>query len=225
MYGAEAQDFAEFENLDNTVFHAHVPGTEHEDRDAVFREQVFGLGHDFGHAHDINADIEWSDPIKHSGETAITIDPADPLPPNLPPPTRALNSATASRSLTIFTFLPLTLELVYFIARRFLPTHLPCTPCATFGIVITILMLLTMLPPAQTAHTINNRECAFPTYGLNSSTLDSYLLDSGCTTSIIADIRFLSDFRRIPTVSVSGLAGNKQYNWKATLTLPVKMIH
>mmetsp|Transcript_60528 Transcript_60528/g.124585 ORF Transcript_60528/g.124585 Transcript_60528/m.124585 type:complete len:505 (+) Transcript_60528:1524-3038(+) len=91
--------------------------------------------------------------------------------------------------------------------------------------MITILLLITFLPSAHTMHASNPNDLPFPTFGLNSSTLDSYLLDSGCTTSIITDTRFLSDFRRIPTVSVSGLAGNKQYNWKATLTLPVKTIH
>jgi len=69
------------------------------------------------------------------------------------------------------------------------------------------------------------RHHAFTTMGLNSSTLDNYLLDSGCTTSIISDVRFLSNFKRIHSTSVTGLGGAKSYNWTATLTLPLRTIH
>eukprot|EP00961_Rhodomonas_salina_P229324 3099227-Rhodomonas_salina.2 len=51
--------------------------------------------------------------------------------------------------------------------------------------------------------------------------MDSYLIDSSCTTSIIADPRLLSNFRRIPPVNIRGLTGNKSYTWKATLTIPL----
>eukprot|EP00286_Rhodomonas_abbreviata_P014033 CAMPEP_0181339602 /NCGR_PEP_ID=MMETSP1101-20121128/29358_1 /TAXON_ID=46948 /ORGANISM="Rhodomonas abbreviata, Strain Caron Lab Isolate" /LENGTH=1796 /DNA_ID=CAMNT_0023450611 /DNA_START=148 /DNA_END=5539 /DNA_ORIENTATION=+ len=224
LYGADDYDLPEFEAFDHAALHTHVPGAEHDDRDAQLREQVFGAGHHFGQPQTTNTP-QWTDPME--GDTTINInnDPADPLPPNLTPPSRTFDSNLASRALNLFTCLPIALEMALSTARRCLPTHLPRTPCATFGLIITVLLILTFLPSAQTAFIGQQREVALPTFGLNSSTLDSYLLDSGCTTSIIADTRFLSDFKRIPTVSVSGLAGNKQYNWTATLTLPVKTIH
>eukprot|EP00961_Rhodomonas_salina_P021102 284136-Rhodomonas_salina.1 len=54
--------------------------------------------------------------------------------------------------------------------------------------------------------------------------MDSYLIDSGCTTSIIADPRLLSDFCRVHPVNIRGLTGNKTYDWTATLTLPISTI-
>eukprot|EP00961_Rhodomonas_salina_P035227 473858-Rhodomonas_salina.1 len=56
--------------------------------------------------------------------------------------------------------------------------------------------------------------------GANSTTLDLYLIDSGCTTSIIADGHLLSNFRRVAPVVIRCLTGDKTYNWTATLTLP-----
>eukprot|EP00961_Rhodomonas_salina_P025942 350508-Rhodomonas_salina.1 len=54
--------------------------------------------------------------------------------------------------------------------------------------------------------------------------MDSYLIDSGCTTSIIADPQLLSDFHCVHPVSIQGLTGNKTYDWTAMLTLPIRTI-
>eukprot|EP00961_Rhodomonas_salina_P053132 712667-Rhodomonas_salina.1 len=63
-------------------------------------------------------------------------------------------------------------------------------------------------------------ECGFGTM------IDTYLIDSCCTTSIIADCRLfkLSDFRRVSPINIRGLTGDKTYTWMATLTLPVRTI-
>mmetsp|Transcript_57331 Transcript_57331/g.117328 ORF Transcript_57331/g.117328 Transcript_57331/m.117328 type:complete len:1978 (-) Transcript_57331:6636-12569(-) len=221
MYGAEFAELPEFEQIDNTAFHAHIQGGEEYDRDERFREQVFGSGQRFGHADN----IAWEDP-NDSVPINVTNDSADPSIPNLPSPQRPENPTTTHTILNWFTFLPLTLEFIILMCRRALPTHLPRTHCATFGIMVMIIGFLLFLPTTQSAPTHNKHHAyAFTTFGLNSSTLDSYLVDSGCTTSIIADIRFLTDFKRIPPVSVTGLGGRKSYNWTATLTLPVKTIH
>mmetsp|Transcript_60527 Transcript_60527/g.124576 ORF Transcript_60527/g.124576 Transcript_60527/m.124576 type:complete len:372 (+) Transcript_60527:382-1497(+) len=127
MFCAEYPEFPDFEHIDNSAFHAYVPGSEQEDRDAAFREQAFGSGQDFGQASDNTDNIEWQDPVENPEETTIEIDTADPLPANLPPPTRYLH-AVASRSLNLFTSLPLALETLFILARRCFPTHLPRTP-------------------------------------------------------------------------------------------------
>eukprot|EP00961_Rhodomonas_salina_P216590 2925813-Rhodomonas_salina.2 len=54
--------------------------------------------------------------------------------------------------------------------------------------------------------------------------MDSYLINSCCTTSIIADPHLLSNFQCVPLVNIRGLTGDKSYMWKATLTFPLRTI-
>jgi len=230
MHSAEHSELPEFESLDDTAFHTHIPGAGYADRNQAFQDQVFGSGQNFGQdptaAPPMESTPAWTDPIEDDFAIPVNDDIADSVPPNLPSPSRSITSRMSNLCLNSFTCLPLTLECIVTAIRRVPIPNFPRTPCFTLGMFILIAFCITFLPTASSTYVSSNQhEHAFPNFGLNSSTLDSYLLDSGCTTSIIADTRFLTDFKRIPTVIVNGLGGTKSYNWTATLNLPVKTIH
>eukprot|EP00961_Rhodomonas_salina_P205736 2776940-Rhodomonas_salina.1 len=98
----------------------------------------------------------------------------------------------------------------------------PVSPGQLFSPLPLILLVLTTFPGA--AMTTNN-VAFYGAFSTNSSTMDSYLIDSRCTMSIIADPQLLSDFRRVHPVTIQGLTGDKTYDWTATLTLPIRTIH
>eukprot|EP00961_Rhodomonas_salina_P196257 2648976-Rhodomonas_salina.2 len=133
----------------------------------------------------------------------------------------------------MLTYIPMPL---FYVLNTFKSLPRPTTPGSTISIILLFVLLSTLLPGAHTAHasllnqnpTVLNPfllamystlgECGFGT------TIDAYLIDSGCTTSIIADGRLLSDFRLVNPVNIRGLTGDITYTWMATLTLPVRTI-
>eukprot|EP00961_Rhodomonas_salina_P215014 2904075-Rhodomonas_salina.2 len=120
----------------------------------------------------------------------------------------------------MITYLPTPL-FVLSNAVRTLPR--PMSPGPTLGTLLLIMILLTSFPGAATM-TTTQQTALVGALGTNSSTMDSYLIDSCCTTSIIADPRLLSNFRCVPPVNIRGLTGDKSYTWKATLTIPLRTI-
>eukprot|EP00286_Rhodomonas_abbreviata_P028108 CAMPEP_0181313458 /NCGR_PEP_ID=MMETSP1101-20121128/14257_1 /TAXON_ID=46948 /ORGANISM="Rhodomonas abbreviata, Strain Caron Lab Isolate" /LENGTH=1511 /DNA_ID=CAMNT_0023420409 /DNA_START=376 /DNA_END=4908 /DNA_ORIENTATION=+ len=223
MQGVEGPQFADAPDFDTThTFPAFIPGDHNCDHDSQFREQVFGNGFGYDPSRHLVSLPPWADPCETAGsqddaDIAVDIPPQESV--FARPQLRLPMSDIITKCVQVLTFLPITLELLINNARRFVPTHLPRTPCAALGITLLIITILSVLP-TTTAH-----NAAFVNFSLNSSTLYNYLLDSGCTTSIISDTRFLSNFKRIPSTNVTGLGGNKTYNWTATLTLPLRTIH
>jgi len=59
-------------------------------------------------------------------------------------------------------------------------------------------------------------------FGATTSALQSYLLDSGCSTSIICDTKYLHNIRPSIPVHVKGLIGVKTIVMRADLYLPVR---
>ena len=50
---------------------------------------------------------------------------------------------------------------------------------------------------------------------------DTYLLDSGCTNSIVCSQTYLVNLREMQPKTVKGLTGYKTYKWQGDLRLPL----
>mmetsp|Transcript_68603 Transcript_68603/g.143115 ORF Transcript_68603/g.143115 Transcript_68603/m.143115 type:complete len:1720 (-) Transcript_68603:7252-12411(-) len=220
-----------FEDM-GAAYHTHTPGEQEPayDRDLAFQQQVFGGGTNFGSSPSPSSPpLEWADPSADSPLDDEFIVRMNGITPPFLPTRPRLAQRVIPMLANAITFLPTVLALIAtslpVLRRGFSQLQAPRTQCATVGLILLVILLTSTLPSTIATNTTISRDSVYTTVGANSSTLDSYLLDSGCTTSIVADTRFLSDFKRISPVRVDGLAGNKTYNWKATLTIPLRTIH
>lgn len=221
-----------------TAFTAHIPGGAElppgVDRDEYLRQQVFGQR--FG-LDDTVIDVEprptpeWTDPADADSHPPIDPElsrPTHPVPHRHRGTLRQNWQSSLHFAIMILTYLPTPLFLLINVLRN-LPR--PNTPGPTLSLILMFLILTSSIPGANTTMasfsntmTLDMQLALVGALGANSTTLDSYLIDSGCTTSIIADGRLLSNFRRVAPVVIRGLTGDKTYNWTATLTLPVRTI-
>mmetsp|Transcript_61737 Transcript_61737/g.127622 ORF Transcript_61737/g.127622 Transcript_61737/m.127622 type:complete len:569 (+) Transcript_61737:1829-3535(+) len=99
----------------------------------------------------------------------------------------------------------------------------------TRNVVLTV-FLVASLCTWVSPHTVNHTLCPRVTmshalsasFGMTTSTLNHYLLDSGCSTSIIADTQYLRNIRPMMPVTIRGLTGTKVLDLQADLHLPVR---
>eukprot|EP00286_Rhodomonas_abbreviata_P023936 CAMPEP_0181300748 /NCGR_PEP_ID=MMETSP1101-20121128/7054_1 /TAXON_ID=46948 /ORGANISM="Rhodomonas abbreviata, Strain Caron Lab Isolate" /LENGTH=1661 /DNA_ID=CAMNT_0023406003 /DNA_START=190 /DNA_END=5176 /DNA_ORIENTATION=- len=185
------------------------------ERGQDFRTQ-FISGQDFGH-HDAK-----SPPISAPDWADLESQPALDAPPPIPPtrPRLAARAREVAASMcSLIWFLPLLRTVATTIAATTPPA--PRTPTAILSVILLLSTTLVLFPSIATFAFKSDltRDTAFVS-GFTANSTTTYLVDSGCTTSIICDPRFLRNYERMNTVSVAGLAGNKEYKWKAELHLP-----
>jgi len=109
----------------------------------------------------------------------------------------------------------------------------PRTRSAMLSTVITLLFGMMLFPDNTHALAASNTTFALcgdeqpsltatNSFGLSSTTLTNYLVDSGCSTSIITDSTYLTNVRPMMPVQIAGLSGYKILYLRADLHLPVR---
>mmetsp|Transcript_62397 Transcript_62397/g.129588 ORF Transcript_62397/g.129588 Transcript_62397/m.129588 type:complete len:880 (-) Transcript_62397:340-2979(-) len=109
----------------------------------------------------------------------------------------------------------------------------PRTRSAALSAIITMLFCMMLFPDYTHALAVSNTTFALcgdehpsitatNSFGLSSTTLTNYLVDSGCSTSIITDSTYLTNVRPMIPVQIAGLSGYKVIYLRADLQLPVR---
>mmetsp|Transcript_60338 Transcript_60338/g.124004 ORF Transcript_60338/g.124004 Transcript_60338/m.124004 type:complete len:631 (-) Transcript_60338:626-2518(-) len=208
---AEWQDADQHgEDTEETALFAHPPGASPagtigraEQKGQDFRNQYLS-GSNFGNS----PTIPWAN---------LESQPALDAPPPCPPTSISTASSITeafSYFMSMIWILPL-FHSAYNTASALIPP-LPRTPTAALSLILILSTYLLLFPPISMQHSPASRfNTAFVMAGLTANSTTTYLVDSGCTTSIICDTRFLRNFQLIGSASVAGLSGSKLYTWQA----------
>ena len=115
---------------------------------------------------------------------------------------------------------------LFHVLMRLAPTFAaPRTRSTLLTVLIVAALLITLFPTP--AHTLlspgfGNVLALATNIGATSSALQNYLIDSGCSTSIISDTKYLHNIRPCTPVHVKGITGVKTLTIRADLHLPVR---
>jgi len=202
---------------------AHIPGLDGRAAQLGndFQQQVWGpyYGSQFG-------TTDKTDKPTFPDDMALNLD-APPITRITPTKRPKFNPFLAT--LSMIQVLVCTLQLGTGLATLAAPR----TRTAALSALITILLCTMLFPDSTHALAAPNNTFALcgtdhpsltatNAFGLSSTTLTNYLVDSGCSTSIITDSTYLTNVRPMLPVQIAGLSGYKILYLRADLHLPVR---
>mmetsp|Transcript_61225 Transcript_61225/g.126463 ORF Transcript_61225/g.126463 Transcript_61225/m.126463 type:complete len:1000 (-) Transcript_61225:457-3456(-) len=237
----DAGDYAHYWELDpNQEFYeqeeamlAHIPGTEGRAATAgdQFSSTIFGTG--FGYSAkptplpDNNIPVDIHDTITDEHESGFLSNNntsnnicVNPFAGTTTPRQRWRNTATRIWD----TLIPV---MWCFHTLLHIPSALglPRTRSVMFAMIIAMVLLVGAFPTTAAqlcSPPFLNATALATNFGATTSALHKYLINSGCSTSIISDTRHLQNIRPCIPVHVRGLTGVKTLVLRADLHLPVR---
>jgi len=213
---------------------AHIPGLQGRaaHMGQQFHDQVWGQGHNFGLTND-NTTAKLDHALPPHATTSATIanamqnDDDDPPITHMQPQSRLRSNPFAN--IMLCTQL---LICCANIGTAIATLGAPRTRSAVLTSVLMLLFCISLFPdsthaiaaPNTTFSLFDDNHYALTStnaFGLSSTTLTAYLLDSWCSTSIITDSKYLTNIRPMIPVQIAGLSGYKILYMKADVHLPV----
>jgi len=228
LYGEQAYYGAEIGMTE------HIPGLHGRaaQMGQQFHDQVWGQGRNFG-LPDNDAPDKIADPSSHP--TALSAALATNMQTETHDNIRRISPTFRARYNPFANILLLTQMLICCtnIGAGVASLGTPRTRSAVLTTVIMLLFCISIFPNSTHAIAAPNATFALlgddhpvltstNSFGLSSTTLTAYLIDSGCSTSIITDSKHLHNIRPMIPVSIAGLSGYKTLYLKADLHLPVR---
>mmetsp|Transcript_62677 Transcript_62677/g.130290 ORF Transcript_62677/g.130290 Transcript_62677/m.130290 type:complete len:366 (-) Transcript_62677:966-2063(-) len=221
---------------------AHIPGIQGRaaTMGAALGDTIFGTGGKFGvdATLDLNTDtIETT--LCLDSEESITPEPA-PLPadantllaeqhtsePTCVNPFTKTAPTSRGKLTSTFLFDSIVMPFLWTLQTLSLLQHAlaPRTRQVLFTVLLLAGVLTFALPTIHDAlgPRFHVTYAMSTNFGMTSSALKHYLLDSGCSTSIIADTHYLINIRPMAPTHVKGLTGVKTLDLQADLHLPVR---